>query len=173
LKKNLALTGMMGVGKSTVGKALSKRLLMELSDIDKIIENKLKMTIQKIFEKKGESFFRKIEEKIVLEEVKKKNIIISLGGGSFINPKIRKNILSNCECFWLDLNLTLLEKRLLISKKRPLLVNKNLRQTLETIYNKRSKTYATANYKINCNKLNIKLVTDKIIKLYANNKAFS
>ena len=63
---------MMGVGKSTVGKTLSKRLLMGFSDIDEIIENTLKMSIQDIFEKKGELFFRKFEEKITLQETKKK-----------------------------------------------------------------------------------------------------
>ena len=72
MEKNLALTGMMGVGKSTIGRALSKRLLMQFSDIDTIIEKKLKMSIQKIFETKGESFFRKFEEQTTLEEVKKK-----------------------------------------------------------------------------------------------------
>jgi len=90
MEKNLALTGMMGVGKTTVGKALSRRLLMQFSDIDKIIENKLEMSIQKIFDEKGEIFFRKLEEKITLQEVKKKNIIISLGGCAFMNLKIRK-----------------------------------------------------------------------------------
>ena len=58
MKKNLALTGMMGVGKSTIGKSLSKRLLMNFSDIDQIIENNLKMSIKRIFDKNGESFFR-------------------------------------------------------------------------------------------------------------------
>ena len=72
MKKNLTLTGMMGVGKSAVGKSLSKRLLMQFSDIDKIIENTLKMSIQEIFKKKGELFFRKLEEKISLQEAKKK-----------------------------------------------------------------------------------------------------
>ena len=72
MKKNLALTGMMGVGKSTIGKSLSKRLLMHFSDIDKIIENELKMSVSEIFDKIGESFFRKYEEKITLQEVKKK-----------------------------------------------------------------------------------------------------
>ena len=75
MKKNLALTGMMGVGKSTIGKILSKRLFMQFIDVDKIIENKLKMKIPKIFEKKGESFFRKLEEKITLLEAKKKILL--------------------------------------------------------------------------------------------------
>ena len=169
MKKNLILTGMMGVVKSTIGRALSKRLLMQFSDIDTIIENKLKMSVPKIFEKKGESFFRKIEEKITLQENKKKNIIISLGGGAFINSKIRKNILVNSESFWLDLDVKLIEKRLMKSKKRPLLNNKNLGIALEKIYIERKNIYARADYRIDCNRLNLNLITSKIIKLYANN----
>ena len=63
---------MMGVGKSTIGKAVSKRLSMEFIDIDKIIEKKLKLSVQKIFERKGEVFFRSFEENVTLEELKKK-----------------------------------------------------------------------------------------------------
>ena len=118
---------MMGVGKSTIGKVLSKKLHMKFVDIDKIIENKLKMTIPEIFKKKGELFFRKFEEKITLEEVKKKNRVISLGGGAFMNAKIRDCAIAEGRSFWLNLDLSLLEKRLLNSKKRPLLVNKNIR----------------------------------------------
>ncbi|MDA7606225.1 shikimate kinase [Pelagibacteraceae bacterium] len=168
MKKNLTLTGMMGVGKSTVGKTLSNRLLMRFSDIDKIIENTLKMSIQEIFEKKGELFFRKIEEKITLQETKGKNVVISLGGGAFMNPKIRKSILLNSKSFWLDLNVKLLEKRLIKLKNRPLLKNKNLGTSLSEIYNERKSIYATANYRIDCEKLNVNLITNKIIKLYAN-----
>ena len=62
MKKNLALTGMMGVGKSTIGKSLSNHLSMDFVDIDRIIEKKLKLTIQNIFKQKGEIFFRKLEE---------------------------------------------------------------------------------------------------------------
>jgi len=168
LKINLVLTGMMGVGKSTVGKVLSKSLSMGFLDIDKIIEKELKMPIREIFESKGEAFFRKFEEKITLQQIKKKNSVISLGGGAFMNSNIRKNILLNNKSFWLDLNLILLEKRLLNSKNRPLLSDKNFKETLKKIYNKRKDTYATANYKINCNNLSSKLIVDEIIKLYAN-----
>ena len=168
MKKNLTLTGMMGVGKSTIGKTLSNRLLMRFSDIDKIIENTLKMSIQEIFEKKGEFFFRKIEEKITLQETKRKNVVISLGGGAFMNPKIRKSILLNSKSFWLDLNVKLLEKRLIKLKNRPLLKNKNLGTSLSEIYNERKSIYAAANYRIDCEKLNVNLITNKIIKLYAN-----
>jgi shikimate kinase len=71
--------------------------------------------------------------------------------------------------FWLDLDIKLLEKRLNKSKKRPLLNNKNLGETLKKIYEERKKTYAVANYRIDCTKSNSNLITNKIIKLYANN----
>ena len=169
MKKNLALTGMMGVGKSTIGKSLSKRLLMNFSDIDQIIENNLKMSIKRIFDKNGESFFRKYEEKITLQEVKKKNIVISLGGGAFINCKIRNELLLRTKTFWLDLDLDIIEKRLTSSKKRPLLSDQDSRKNLEKIYNERKKIYATADHKINCTGLNVKIIIDKIVKIYANN----
>ena len=99
MKKNLTLTGRMGVGKSTIGKAVSKHLSMDFIDIDKIIEKKLNLTVQKIFEKKGEPFFREIEEKVTLEKIKKKNRIISLGGGAFMNAKIRDYVILNTKSF--------------------------------------------------------------------------
>ena len=169
MNKNLALTGMMGVGKTTIGKALSKRLSMQFSDVDKIIENKLKMNIYRIFKEKGESFFRKFEEKITLQELRKKNIIISLGGGAFINPKIREQILLNSKCFWLDLDIKLIAKRLVRSKKRPLLSNTNLGETLEKIYKERKNAYSQANYRVDCNKLSANLITNKIIEIYVGN----
>tara|TARA_B110000967_G_scaffold20424_1_gene19041 strand:- start:5468 stop:5977 length:510 start_codon:yes stop_codon:yes gene_type:complete len=169
LKKNLALTGMMGVGKSTIGSTLSKRLLMQFADVDKIIENKLKMTVNEIFNVNGESFFRKQEEQITLQEAKKNNTVISLGGGAFVNTKIRKEILRNTKSFWLDLDLELIEKRLINSQKRPLLDGNNLTKTLEKIYNERKKTYSMADHKINCTGLSVKLITNQIIKIYADN----
>ena len=169
MKKNLTLTGMMGVGKSTIGKAVSKALSMEFVDIDKIIEKSLKLTIQKIFASKGETFFREIEEKVTLEEIKKKNRIISLGGGAFMNAKIRDCVILNTKSFWLHLNINLLEKRLVGSKKRPLLNNKNIRLDLEKIYKERKTTYSLASHKIDCNNLNTNLITKKIIALYENN----
>jgi len=168
LKKNLTLTGMMGVGKSTIGRAISKQLSMRFVDVDKIIEKRLKLTVQKIFEKKGEAFFREFEENVTLEEIKKKNRVISLGGGAFMNTKIREYALLNTKSFWLCLNLRLLEKRLVNSKKRPLLVNKNIRLDLEKIYKERKDTYSYANYKIDCDNLAADLIKKKIISLYEN-----
>ena len=168
MKKNLTLTGMMGVGKSTIGRAASKLLSMQFVDIDTIIEKKLKLSVEKIFERKGELFFRKVEEKVTLKEMKKKNRIISLGGGAFMNAKIREFVVLNTKSFWLHLNLNLLSKRLVNSKKRPLLINKNIKTDLERIYKERKSTYSLANYKIDCDNLTTSFITKKIIALYEN-----
>ena len=168
MKKNLTLTGMMGVGKSTIGMAVSKQLSMRFIDIDQIIEKKLKLTVKKIFEKKGETFFRKFEERITLQEIKKKNRVISLGGGAFLNSKIRECAILYTKSFWLYLDMNLLKKRLVNSKKRPLLVNKNIKIDLEKIYKERMNTYSLASYKVDCNNLTTKSITKKIITLYEN-----
>ena len=86
--KNLTLTGMMGVGKSTIGKKLAKRLKCNFVDVDNLIERKEGMSINLIFKNKSESYFRKIESEITMSELKKVNSVISLGGGAFLNNKI-------------------------------------------------------------------------------------
>ena len=85
LNKNLTLTGMMGVGKSTIGKNLAKRLKYNFFDVDKLIEIKEGASINSIFKNKSENYFRKIENEITLQVLKKKNSVISLGGGAFLN----------------------------------------------------------------------------------------
>ena len=89
--KNLVLIGMMGSGKSTVGAQLAHKLKLEFIDTDKEIEKLEKKTIKKIFEISGEEYFRKIEEKVVLEKFKLSKKVIALGGGSFLNNVVRKN----------------------------------------------------------------------------------
>ena len=83
---------MMGVGKSTIGKILAKKLKFDLFDTDKLIEKKNLMTISEIFKKKGEDFFREQEEKISMGCLNGRNRIISLGGGAFVNTKIRDTV---------------------------------------------------------------------------------
>ena len=89
LSKNLTLTGMMGVGKSTVGKNLAKRLNFNFIDVDKMIEFKEGASINLIFKNKSEKYFRKLESEITLQALKKNNSVISLGGGAFLNRSIR------------------------------------------------------------------------------------
>ncbi len=170
MKKNLVLTGMMGVGKSTVGKAVADKLSMNFIDVDKIIEKKESLSVNEIFTKKGEDYFRNLEERIGIEEIKKNDSVISLGGGAFINSKIRQFVLKECVSFWLDLQPEIIEKRVKNSKRRPLLNKTNLRETLKKIYNDRKEIYNLANFKIDCNKIELEQIVNKIVNFYANFK---
>ncbi len=168
MKKNLVLTGMMGVGKSSVGEDLSRKLNTGFKDIDKIIETKLSLSITDIFEKKGEKFFREIEEKETLIHLKDENIVIALGGGAFMNEKIRENIKKFSVSFWLDLNNKQVFQRVSINKKRPLLSNKSTEKDVEKLYEKRKDIYSLADYRINCNFKNKNEIVKEILKIYEN-----
>ena len=163
--KNLVFLGMMGSGKSSIGKLVSKKLDIPFADIDSLIVENTGMSVSEIFEKKGESYFRNLEEKITLKYLKKIKSIISLGGGGFINTKIRKEILDNNFSFWLDWDESILVRRIKDSKKRPL-VFKSTDQKIKAIIKDRSKIYTKAQFKINCNKLTKTEIVEKIVKIY-------
>jgi len=170
LKKNLVLTGMMGVGKSTIGKSLASKLSYKFIDIDRLIEKKEGSTIEAIFINKSESYFRSLENRITLHELKKENTVISLGGGAFLNNSIRRAVKNYSISFWLDVNHNILIKRLKKSKKRPLLLKKNLDSTVKKIYLERKKTYSEASFKIRCENLKPELIVNKILDLYENSR---
>ena len=163
--KNLVFLGMMGSGKSSIGNLVSKKLSFPFIDIDNLIVEDAGMNISKIFEKKGENYFRNLEEKITLKYLKKTKIVISLGGGGFINNKIRKEILDNHFSFWLNWDESILLKRIKDSKKRPLAF-KSTDDEIRTMIKDRSKIYKKAQFKINCNKLTKTEILQKIIKIY-------
>jgi shikimate kinase len=166
--KNLTLTGMMGVGKSTIGKNLAKKLKYNFFDVDELIENKEGASISSIFKNKSENYFRKIENEITLEVLKRKNSVISLGGGAFLNKSIRNSAKGKSISFWLDVDIVKLIERLKRSKKRPLLYKKNISDTVKKIYIEREKIYSKADYRIKCSSLKTKEIVDKILKLYEN-----
>ncbi len=168
MKKNLLLTGMMGVGKSTIGKKLAKKLKLKFVDIDQIIEKKEKMTIKEIFENKGENYFRKTEKKISLEELKNSNTVIALGGGAFMEKSIRNGAKNLSISFWLDVSLQSLLIRLKNVKKRPLLDKDNLKESIYKIYSERKKIYNKSDFRIKCDSKNTDQIVNKIIKLYEN-----
>ena len=147
---------------------LAKKLKLKFVDTDLIIEKREKKTIREIFNKKGESYFRKIEEEICLEILEKCNSVIALGGGAFINSNIREEILisQHCISFWLDVKPPLLQLRLKNVKKRPLLTFNKLEQDIKKIYNKRKKIYNEANFRIPIYVENKEEIVNHIYRLY-------
>ena len=168
LNKNIVLLGMMGSGKSTIGFLLSKNINSSFLDVDKFIEKETNLKIHDIFQKKGENYFRDIEEKITLKLLKNKGKVISLGGGGFLNKNIRKEILKNHISFWLNWKSSTLINRILKSKKRPIAFNSN-ENDLKKLIGERSNIYAEAKFKINCETLTKNMIVKNIIKLYEKN----
>ena len=164
--KNLTLTGMMGVGKSTIGKILAKKLNYKFVDVDKLIENQEGLSINFIFKSKSENYFRKIENDITLIELKKVNCVIALGGGAFLNSSIRKSAKKLSASFWLDVPIDELIKRLRKNRKRPLLSKKNTSEEIKKIYFDRKKIYNEADYRIKCESLKSEQIARKILSLY-------
>ena len=168
MRKNLVLTGMMGVGKSTIGKKLAYHLDHVFIDIDYLIEKKEGCSIAVIFKNKGESYFRTLEKKITLRELKKNNAVISLGGGAFLEKTIRRAVKDTSVSFWLDVSTNILVKRLQKTDKRPLLLKKNLNETVKKIYLDRKKSYSEADFRVKCDSSKTDIIVNKILKIYEN-----
>jgi len=159
---------MMGVGKSTVGRFLSKKLGMSFEDLDTRIESRESLRISEIFNLKGEEYFRKIEENEGLNIIKEEEKVIALGGGTFINQKIRREIKKSCFSVWLDLAPKEIFNRVKKNKRRPLLINAKSIKDVEDIYLNRKKIYALADYRLNCDSKNKKEIANEIEKIYEN-----
>ena len=167
LYKNLVLVGMMGSGKSSIGKLLSKKLEFEFIDTDNKIEEIEKKSISEIFKLNGEKYFRNIEEVISINSLKLNNKVVALGGGGYINPSIRKFTLKKCITVWLDWKNETLINRIKNSKNRPLAM-KLSNSELKKLIIKRSTVYNLSDYKINCDKLDKQQIVKKIVKIYEN-----
>ena len=163
--KNIVFLGMMGSGKTSIGYMVSKKLDLDFFDIDNLIEKKLDLNISKIFEIKGEKFFREFEEKTTLDILKKKNVVISLGGGAFLNRNIRTEVLKNHLSFWLKNDAKIIINRIINNPKRPIAFNSTKNELLNLI-KKRSKIYSKSMYNIVCDKLTKKEIAKKIIDIY-------
>ena len=164
-KENLVFLGMMGSGKTLIGSLVAKKLKLNFIDVDKEIEKELGLSISKIFETKGEVYFRKFEEKITLKILKISSSVVSLGGGAFVNKVIRKEILKNHISFWLNWDNNTLLNRIKSSKKRPLAFNATENELIDLI-KKRSNIYSKALYEIKCDKMSKSEIVKKVLKNY-------
>ena len=162
---------MMGSGKSTIGALLSKKMNMKFIDVDSKIETIEKQTISQIFKLKGEKYFRGIEVETILSMLnsKEKELVLSLGGGSFLDEKVRKNVKNNSLSFWLNWKPSTIIKRIRKSSKRPLIQGLN-DQEIEKMMLERNKYYAKSNFKIDCENHKKNEIVDKIISIVKENE---
>lgn len=160
---------MMGVGKSTIGRVLSKKLKMTFIDLDRQIEKIAGLRISEIFKTKGEGYFRKIEEKESIKIIQKGGKIIAFGGGTFLNKKVRDETLKTCFSIWLNVSPEEIYQRTKMNKKRPLLINVKSKKDVEKIYLNRKKIYSYADYKLDCSNKNEDQIVNEIKEIYKKN----
>ena len=158
--KTIVLIGMMGSGKTTIGKLLGEKLTLRSIDIDVIIEQNEKRTISEIFQNEGEKYFRNIERETIKKIFTNKDLIISLGGGAFENQLTQELLLKNSTVIYLKTSPNVILKRIKNNTNRPLLKNQMTVEKIQSIILQRQKNYELANITILTNNKN----TDKIVE---------
>ena len=140
----IVLVGLMGVGKSTVGRRLAQRLRLPFVDADSEIETAAGMTIAEIFERFGEPYFRDGERRVLQRLIDGSPKVIATGGGAFINADTRGLILREATAVWLEASTAVLAERVKRRDTRPLLRNRNAHDVLVELAAVRNPIYALA-----------------------------
>ena len=163
-KKIIAIVGLMGAGKSSVGLRLAQNLKYYFIDSDQEIEDNEHRSIADIFAQDGEKYFREIEAKIIQDIVSRdEEIVLSLGGGAYLNRETRKILKENATVVWLHASIEETIKRVSSKLSRPLLNNKNKRQVLEDLARIRYPIYQEADFEFDTTNLTFDELIDKII----------
>ena len=168
-KKIIAIVGLMGAGKTTVGTRLAQILKYYFIDSDQEIEDSEHRSIADIFAQNGEKYFREVEAKTIQEIVSRdEEIVLSLGGGAFINQETRKILKQKTLIIWLHASIEETLKRINSKSNRPLLNQKNKRQVLEELAKIRYPIYSEADFDFDTTHLTHEELVEKIINKIQN-----
>ena len=165
-KKSIVLVGMPGSGKSSLGKAIAKKLNRNYYDLDKEIEKDLNLSINLVFKSLGEKFFREKEYETLKKIISNTDTLISSGGGTFCHAKCFDLIKTFGLSVWVDTNIDVIFKRLNGKKNRPLLKglkDKSLNEKLIEMYFERSKYYIKADIRLKVSDMSLSDSISKII----------
>lgn len=141
----LYLVGFMGAGKTTVARALARRIGWRVEDIDERIEVRERRPVATIFAQNGEAYFRQLERQALYELLPERNIVIASGGGTFVDPENRAAMLTDGAVVWLDLPLTHIVERVPADGRRPLAAD---RMQMEHLFTQRQLAYADAHLRL-------------------------
>ncbi len=165
LKKTIVMVGMMGAGKTAVGRALAARLAVPFLDSDHEIEAAANMTIPEIFARDGEPFFREKETQVIARLLKEERGVLSTGGGAFLAQRNRDLITDDGVSVWLDASLDVLWNRVKHKDTRPLLRTPDPRATLSDLYDARVPLYAKADLVVASDGVSsIETMVDKVLE---------
>ncbi|MBZ5752556.1 MULTISPECIES: shikimate kinase [Metabacillus] len=163
-EKSIVFIGFMGVGKTTIGERVAKKLYRDFVDIDKEIEKEYNMPTSEIFKTVGEKVFREKEKSMISDYSQQSLKIISVGGGAFLQEEIRNICLTNCLVFFLDLSWDSWKERIsLLIDSRPVLQGKTLEE-IETLFYERQEIYSLYHSKIKTDNQEVEDVADFIVE---------
>lgn len=163
----IALVGLMGAGKSTIGRRLAKRLGLDFIDSDEEIELAAHHKIAEIFERFGEAGFRDGERRVIARLIEGPPKVIATGGGAFMNDETRALILKRCISIWLDADVEILAERVARSDHRPLVKDKDPLPILRELATVRNPVYALADVHIKIKSLPQERTVDHIVRALA------
>lgn len=166
-KKPIALVGLMGVGKSTIGRRLAQRLHIPFVDADVEIVAAASMTIPEIFEKFGEAHFRDGERRVISRLVDGRRRVIATGGGAFMNDETRALMLEHAIVVWLDADLETLVERVSRRNDRPLLAGGDTRAIMERLAAERNPVYGLAHVHVHSDRSPHEATVDRILEALA------
>jgi len=154
------LVGFMGAGKTSVGRALAKRLDWRFADIDELIEQRERSSVSDIFAKQGEPYFRGIERAILAEQVPLRHAVVATGGGTFVDPQNRAVIKADGAAVWLDAPLERVIARIPQDGRRPLASD---RANLERLFHSRHAAYEQAHLRLDAGREPVESLVDQLV----------
>ncbi|WP_135256905.1 shikimate kinase [Thermus caldilimi] len=169
----ISLTGFMGVGKSRIGRELARALMLHFIDLDRYIERRTGLSIPDIFRHLGEEAFRQMEREAVQELLGKEYLVLSLGGGTFMDPENRKKLLARgpVVALWASPE-TILERAIRKPGERPLLQVENPLERIRTLLEARTPIYREAHVHVSTDNRKVEEVVEEIVeKLWSYAKA--
>jgi len=162
-KRNLVLVGLMGAGKSAIGRLVAQQLGLAFIDTDVEIERVSRMTISELFAAYGEEEFRALETRVIKRLLRGGPRVVSTGGGAFINDKTRKQIERGGLSIWLNADLEVLWERVNKRDHRPLLKTENPKQTLKDLMDKRYPIYALADITVQSRDVRKEVIANEVL----------
>lgn len=163
--KNIVLVGFMGTGKTTIGTALARRLEMTYISTDNLIEKREKSTINEIFSKRGEDYFRDVESSVIRDISCRDGLVVDTGGGVVIRDDNMALLRSNGVVISLTADADTILERTKKYKHRPLLNVEDPKRKVKELLDKRAPLYAKAGHEIDTGKLTVRQVIDQIVKI--------
>jgi shikimate kinase len=154
------LVGFMGAGKTTVARALARRLDWKIEDIDERIEKRERRDIPTIFRQDGEPYFRSIEQQELIALLSTRGTVVATGGGTIVDPVTRELMLRDGAVIWLDAPFTTLLERVPLDGRRPLAAD---RIEMESLYNQRLMAYSRAHLRLDAGKGSVEDLVDQIV----------